>query len=291
MPYRVKVFLVTALVFSFSARIFAGDLLKSIENVSVESNLVYGKGGERDLKLTLYYPIEGEGPYPAIVFIHGGGWRAGHPGHFARQAMYLTANGYVCACIEYRLSTEAIFPAAIEDSKCAIRWMRGYAAKQYRVDPERIAVGGGSAGGHLALLAGTSGGVQELEGTGGWREFSSRVQLVIAYNPACEFIGKTNAAVTAFLGGTYEEAPERYHQATPETYLDGSDPPMLLLHGTEDKIVPYRESVDFVAALKALGLEAQLYTEEGAGHGWFNRPPHFEPTAEALKHCLDKHFR
>ena len=291
MGYRVKFFLVLALFFSFSARVFPGDLLKSIENVSVEANLVYGKGGERDLKLTLYYPIQGEGPYPAIVFIHGGGWRAGHPGHFARQAMYLTANGYVCACIEYRLSTEAIFPAAIEDCKCAIRWMRGHAAKQYQVDPERIAVCGGSAGGHLALLTGTSGGVTELEGTGGWREFSSRVQLVIAYNPACEFIGKTKAAVRTFLGGTYEEVPERYLQATPETCLDGSDPPMLLLHATEDKIVPYRESVDFVAALKASGIEAQLYTEEGAGHGWFNRPPYFEPTAEALKLFLDKHFK
>ncbi|HUU29403.1 MAG TPA: alpha/beta hydrolase [archaeon] len=278
-----------ALLFLSFVPLFSNDFLKSIENVSVYE-LVYGKGGKRDLKLTLYHPIEGDGPFPGVVFIHGGGWRAGHPGHFARQAMFLAANDYVCACIEYRLSGEAIFPAAIEDCKCAIRWLRAHAG-EFHVDPEKIAASGGSAGGHLALLAGTSGGMKELEGEGGWNEFSSSVQLVVAFNPACEFTDVSSEAVDSFLGGSYQEVPDRYRRATPQTYLDQTDPPMLLLHGTEDKIVPYRQSADFVAALKALGIEAELYSEEGAGHGWFNNPPFFIQTTMALKNFLDQHFK
>jgi acetyl esterase/lipase len=291
MRYLVKLILVPSLLLLWLGTATADEFLEGMGGVSVEANLVFGEGGGRDLKLTLYYPIEGQGPYPAVVFIHGGGWLAGQPGHFARQATYLAAHGYVCACIEYRLSGEALFPAAIEDCKCAIRWMRGFAARQYQVDPERIAVSGGSAGGHLALLAGTSGGVDELEGTGGWQEFSSGAQLVIAFNPACEFMGKSGKAITAFLGGTYQEVPDNYSKATPETYLDSTDPPMLLLHGTEDKIVPYRESVGFVAACKAAGVEAELYSEPEAGHGWFNRHSHFVRTTLALKNFLDRHFK
>jgi len=210
--------------------------------------------------------------------------------HFSRQAMILAEDGYVCACIEYRLSGEAGFPAAIEDVKCAVRWLRAH-AENYHLDPQRIAASGGSAGGHLALLAGTSGGVKELEGTGGWNDFSSSVQLAAAFNPACKLAHKNNESIIAFLGGTYREMPQQYHRATPAYYLDEKDPPMLLLHGTNDKIVPYYESVDFVSSLRSLGIQAKLYTEQGAGHGWFNRSPYFETTTRVLKEFLDEHFK
>ena len=97
----------------------------------MKKDVVYGKGGGRDLKLDLSLPKEGTEPRPAIVFVHGGGWQGGNRGAFAPQAAYLAGKGYVGACIEYRLSGEATFPAAIEDCKCAVRWLRAN-AKTYR---------------------------------------------------------------------------------------------------------------------------------------------------------------
>ena len=191
MKFRAVTLTVLALVFVVSGRALPDDFLDTLgKAASMESGVVYGVGGGRELRLDLYRPSGGSGPYPAVVFIHGGGWRSGQRGQLSRQAMYLATRGYVCACIEYRLSGEASFPAAIEDCKCAVRWMRAVGTKNYRVDPERIAVSGSSAGGHLALLTGASGGVAELEGSGGWSEYSSRVQLVAAFNPACEFAGR-----------------------------------------------------------------------------------------------------
>ncbi|MGC9329302.1 MAG: endonuclease/exonuclease/phosphatase family protein, partial [Candidatus Hinthialibacter sp.] len=146
--------------------------------VQVEEDVVYGKGGGRDLKMNLFYPKEkGEGR-PGIVFVHGGGWISGTRDHFQRQAVYFANQGYVCMCIEYRLSREALFPAAVEDAKCAVRWMRAH-AETYGVDPGKIAASGGSAGGHLAAMLGVTKKEDGLEGSGGSDEFSSRPNLVV----------------------------------------------------------------------------------------------------------------
>lgn len=260
------------------------------DKITVQKDLVYGTGGGRELKLTLVSPRRGKGPFPAVVFAHGGGWRAGSPYHFSRQAKILADNGYIGACIEYRLSGEARFPAAIEDVKCAVRWLRAHAG-QYRVNGEKIGVSGGSAGGHLALLAGTSAGVKELEGEGGWNGYSSRVQLVAAFNPACRLAGRTLGPIIQFLGVPYRENPLLYRRAEPASYIDSSDPPMLLLHATGDKTIPYAESVEFVSLLRAAGVNAELYTEEGPGHGWFNDEPYFTPTTRALVRFLNKYFQ
>ena len=263
------------------------------DNVSVERDIVFGTGGGRDLKLNLFRPKSGNGPFPGIVFIHGGGWRNGSPTAFERQALRLASTGYVAICIEYRLSGEATFPAAIEDSKCAVRWLRAN-AKQYAVNPDKIAVSGGSAGGHLSLLVGTSGGVAELEGTGGHTGVSSAVQLVIAFNPVSYFPIKPDnpmIQVTSFLGGTVDEVPEAYRKASPPTWLDTGDPPMLLLHGTNDTTVPHQQSVKFMVELTKMKVLSKLYSEEGGGHGWFNRDPYYEPTYKALQYWLDVHFK
>src|SRR5262245_30064586 len=109
------------------------------DNVELKRDAVYGKGGGRELKLNLFLPRAGTGTRPAVVFIHGGGWSGGNRSQFYRQAAYLASKrGYLGACIEYRLSGEAKFPAAVEDAKCAVRWLRDN-AKTYRVDPDRIA--------------------------------------------------------------------------------------------------------------------------------------------------------
>jgi acetyl esterase/lipase len=265
------------------------------QSVEVRRDVVFGKGGGRDLKLDLFLPRQGDGLRPGIVFIHGGGWQGGNRRAFARQAAYLADKGYVGACIEYRLSGEATFPAAVEDCKAAVRWLRGQAST-YRVDPKRIAVCGGSAGGHLAALLGVTAGVKALEGNGGNSEFSSRVNVVVAFNGVfdLEAGGKSAGAqspIRKFLGGTFAEKPEVYRSASPVTYVGRDSPPHLFLHGTADKTVSIQQSRSMQKRLQAAGVQAELHEAEGAGHGFFNRPPHYEPTLKRMEAFLDKHLR
>lgn len=265
------------------------------ENVELREDVVYGRGGERELKLDLYLPRNDAEKRPAVVFIHGGGWKGGNRGQFRSQSLHLASNGYVCACIEYRLSGEARFPAAIEDAKCAVRFMRAN-AEELRVDPDRIAAAGGSAGGHLAALVGASDAAAELEGTGGHAEFSSRVNLVIPFNGVFDFAAMAKAKravpqIGAFIGGTYEEMPHAYAKASPITYADKSDPPFLLLHGSADQTVPFKQSVRMQKRLQEVGVEAELFEADGAGHGFFNRPPWYEPTLKRMEEFLERHFR
>jgi acetyl esterase/lipase len=265
------------------------------EGVELKRDLVYGKGGSRDLKLDLFLPKEGTGLRPAIVFVHGGGWQGGSRGAFQRQAAYLAGKGYVGACIEYRLSGEAGFPAAIEDCKCAVRWLRAN-AQAYRIDPDRVAAAGGSAGGHLVALLGVTDKVKELEGNGGNANFSTRVQLVIPFNGVFDLEKGAQSVpaagpVAKFLGGTFAEKPEVYQKASPITYVRKDAPPFLFLHGTADKTVSIEQSRAMQKRLHEAGVEAELYEAEGAGHGFFNQPPHYDPTLKRLEAFLEAHFR
>ncbi len=263
---------------------------KSSDKVEVIQPLVYGTGSGRELRLALFLPKKHDGSFPTVVFVHGGGWQGGTVRHFSRQSMILAEAGYACACIEYRLSGEAKFPAQIEDVKCAIRFMRAH-AKQYNLDKNRIAVAGGSAGGHLALLAAASGGVAALEGNGGWQNQSTIVQAGAGFNPAVKIEHKGDGSVLKLIGVEYEQNPDAYRAAEPETYLDPDDPPVLVLHGTADVTVPYGEAVYYTSKLRSLGIAAELYTDLDVGHAWFNEPPYLEQTTQALLRFLDSHLK
>jgi acetyl esterase/lipase len=250
------------------------------DGVRVEQNLVYSSPGGRDLHLDLFLPKEGRGPFPAVVYIHGGGWRRGDRNAFRRQAAHMATKGFAGACIEYRLSGEAKYPAALQDSKAAVGWMRANAAK-YRIDPQRIGAAGGSAGGHLVALLGVTG----------------DVKVVAAFNPAVDLVsfGKSEPAsagnsVAEFLGATYAQKPELWAEATPITHVDKNSAVFLFLHGNADTTVPYRQSLDMLNKLKAAGVEAELFTAEGAAHGFFNRPPWFEPTLKRMEEFFLRHL-
>ncbi len=264
-------------------------------DVELREGIVYGVGGERELKLDLFLPKEdAAAARPAVVFMHGGGWRGGNPGQFRPQSIHLAGVGYVCACIQYRLSDEAKFPAALEDCKCAVRWLRANAG-DLGVDPDRIAVAGGSAGAHLAAMVAMTG-AGSFEGEGGHADQSSAANLAVCFNPPTDLTamaegGKAEAIVAGFLGKAYADDPELYGQASPVTHVDPGDPPLLALHGTADETVPYAQAEALVERLKEAGVEAELFTAEGAGHGFFNRPPWYEPTLRALEAFLDRHFR
>jgi acetyl esterase/lipase len=291
----VACMLLPSYAFAAKAKKRGQPKLKPPPNVELKRGIVYGKGGERDLKLDLFLPKDASVPRPAIVFIHGGGWRGGSPRQFHRQAAYLAGKGYVGACIEYRFTKEAKFPAALEDCKCAVRWFRCN-AKTYNVDVDRIAVCGGSAGGHLAAMVGVTDASDGFEGKGGHEKQSSKVHLVVDFNGVNDLVDcakkkMLSKAALAFLGASYDEAPKLYAKASPITYINAKSPPFLLLHGTNDKIVPFEQSVAVMKKLEALGIDAELYKAEGAGHGFFNRPPHYEPTLLRMEAFLDKHFR
>jgi acetyl esterase/lipase len=262
--------------------------------VEMKKDVVYATYGSREVHLDLYLPKDGKGPFPAVVYIHGGGWVNGGKNAFERQAAYMATKGFVGACIEYRLSGEAKFPAAIYDSKAAVRWLRANAAK-YQVNPNKIGAAGGSAGGHLVALLGTSWKVKELEGAGGNAGVSSRVQAVAAFNPVTDFvsIGKATGAgagkaVSDFLGANYAQNPGRWAEASPMTYVDADSAPTLFLHGDADTTVPYRQSVDMRDKLKAAGVYTDLFTGKGAKHAFFNNPPFYEPTLKKMEEFFTK---
>ncbi|MFN3193993.1 MAG: alpha/beta hydrolase fold domain-containing protein [Aureliella sp.] len=249
------------------------------DGVEVLRDVVFGKGGGRDLKMHIVLPEnKPKEPCPVFVWVHGGGWQGGNKAGGIRQVTPMVREGFVGATIEYRLTGEAPFPAQIEDCKCAIRYLRAHADK-YNIAEDRIAVGGSSAGGHLVALLGTSGDVKELEGQGGWAEHSSRVQAVVdLYGPTdfrtfvttkgYESHNRAGSPESKLLGGG-EVLPntDGIKQVNPITYVDKDDPPFLIIHGKDDRVVPPNQSQALHDALKAAGVESSLHLLDGAGHG------------------------
>jgi acetyl esterase/lipase len=226
------------------------------EGVKEERDIVYGMGGEKELQLDLYSPKDLTEPVPAMIFIHGGGWRKGKRQDYKMYTTQFAAKGYVTATVTYRLGPEGYFPNCVEDVKCAVRWMRAN-AEELHVDPERIAVIGGSAGGHLSMMVGYSSDVPELEGTGGHEGVSSAVAAVIdIYGPTDFTTGpnRNHKLLTNFMQGTYEELPEKFAKGSPLTYVDESDPPTLIFHGTVDSLVPVRQSDLLAERFQSLGM-------------------------------------
>jgi acetyl esterase/lipase len=248
------------------------------DKVLVETDILFGKGDEQELKLDLAVPKEGKGPFPVIVCVHGGAWRGGKRSDLSVTIRHLASRGFVAATVQYRLCPRCQFPCQIEDCKCAVRYLRANAEK-LRIDPNRIGAMGFSAGGHLACLLGLTNGQDGLEGSGdltpAQAKQSSRVQAVV------NFFGPTDVTrndwkeevqplLTDFLGGSFEQKKDVYVKASPITYVRKSEPPppFLFFHGTEDPLVPYVQSVRLYDALKAVGGKAELVTMQGEVHGW-----------------------
>ena len=226
---------------------------------------------------------EGTEPFPAILYLHSGGWFQGDQTEFQRHAAHMATKGFVGATIEYRLVPEARFPAQVQDSKAAVRWLRANAST-YRIDTDRIGVTGGSSGGHLAAMLGTTPHIAEFEGDDGNAGFSSRVQAVAAFNGVLNLPAlRSDGLIENFLGASYEENPELWVKASPITYVGPESAPFLFLHGTDDRAVPYQMSVDMMNALQAAGVSAEIFTAVGAGHPFYFSDPWFQPTLEAIE--------
>ena len=248
------------------------------QGVEIIRDIVFGTGGGRPLKLHLVRPKDpGDDALPVFVWIHGGGWKSGSKETAVPRLAHFAQRGFAGATIEYRLSDEATFPAQIEDCKAAIRFLKAHANK-YQLDPHRLAVGGSSAGGHLAALVGTSGDVRELEGTGGWPEQSSRVHAVVDfYGPTdlTEFVktpgyrghANPNSPESRLLGGKVDQYPALAKSASPISYVDRNDPPFLIIHGSDDRVVPPHQSELLQMALTKANVQVTHHVIQGAGHG------------------------
>jgi acetyl esterase/lipase len=259
-------------------------------------DIEYARVAGQPLKLDLYQPATGRAPL--LVWVHGGAWERG-----SKSPMPLTGlveHGYAIASLDFRPASEARFPSQVHEIKAAIRFLRA-AAPQYGYDAARIGILGASSGGHLAALVGTTNGHAELEGTlGDHPDESSAVQAIVSYFGASNLttilaqstpfgLGIRKPALERLLGAQPEEAEPIARLASPVFHVDGSDPPLLMLHGDQDPQMPINQSHELQGRYESLGLESELIVVHGAAHGGseFFAPENTERVAA----FLDAHLR
>jgi acetyl esterase/lipase len=247
--------------------------------VKVERDLVFASVGGKNLRLDLYRPDNSSGNVPVVVLIYGGAWMMRNQWMETPKAMWLATHGYAAAVIDYRLSSEALFPAQIHDCKAAVRWLRANAAK-YGLDAAHIGAWGESSGGHLASLLGVAGNVAALEGDLGNTNESSQVQAVVDFFGPTDFLqAQAHALPSSWLnhdsptspesrliGGPVQENPEKAEQANPIKYVTHDVPPFLIVHGEQDPLVPCNQSELLFDALKKVHANVTFYKIAGAGH-------------------------
>ena len=248
-----------------------------IPAVQIARDLVYVEYGQRQLKLDVYRPPEGSqlGPVPGIVAVRGGGWREGDKEFFGYIAGQLAVQGFVAASIEYRTVDEAKFPAAVDDVKAAVRWMRSHAA-EYGADPLAIGAIGGSAGAHLIAMLAASGDLDAAVAMGG------------AYDLASLLDGRNREVirtVTDFIGAPIEAHAETLAAASPIRHVSSRSAPLLLLHSPTDPIAPLAQAVEMERAYRRVGATAVLKTIDAPDvHGFWGDPRYFpQALAEAVK--------
>lgn len=243
------------------------------EQPFLKYDIVIAKHSNRTLKLDFARPRKGQGPFPLVVCIHGGGWSSGNRKQMRTQILSLAKMGYAAASIEYRLTKEAKFPAQINDSAQSINYLLDNAEK-FKINPNKIALLGGSAGGHIALM------LSDVQ-----NDIDSRSLPITHIHghicAAASLAGPTNLTkrfspfiqgiVDSLFNETDRSDPAIIEQdrinASPISFADAQDPPMLLMHGTKDEIVPFDQATDFMAVCRAKNVNADLIAIEGAGHG------------------------
>ncbi|AGA26263.1 alpha/beta hydrolase [Singulisphaera acidiphila] len=256
------------------------------ESVAEHLDIVYRSVAGREVRLDVYLPTAPppQGGRPAVVTIHGGGWRGGSKRDMKLMSIQLAEHGYAVVAIDYLLSRPGrpSWPGNFEDTREAVRWVRRHAA-DYGVNPDRIAALGVSAGGHLAALLGTypDGPVDpdardrsSASASPSPSAVSARVQAVVdLYGPADLLASRSSlplpsTPVTLMLGGTLKEMPGRYEAASPVHHVSPEDPPMLLIHGRDDRLVPLEQSQALAATLAEAGVAHRLIEVDNAAHGF-----------------------
>jgi acetyl esterase/lipase len=245
-----------------------------------------------ELKLDLYFPDDMDGLWPVAVYIHGGAWQGGDKSGGAgfREVPDLLERGFLVASVNYRLAPQYRFPAMIEDVKCAVRYLRAHAA-HYNLDPQRIGAWGSSAGGHLVALLGVTDPGDGLEGRGGYQDQSSRVQAVVdMFGPADIRLATDAVPTLERVFGTSDPSAPIFELASPVVYATSDDPPFLILHGTEDPVVPAVHSEALHRALTDAGVASTLVLVEGAGHGFARMNGPIDPSRAEIAELVVEFF-
>jgi acetyl esterase/lipase len=267
----------TSCVLLFSPlTLIAQELPKSVidadrSKVTIINDVVYGKGGDDDLKLDLALPVKKDGAAPCILVIHGGAWRAGNKSGHAPQIKRFAELGYVSVSVGYRFCPKHVFPAQVEDAKCAVRFLRANADK-LGVDPKRFGAIGFSAGAHLAMMLDTVDEDSDLEGSGGHADQPSKVQVAVSFVGPTELWADdipdaSKPLLRDFIGGTPQEKPELTRKASPIAHLSKDDGPILMIHGTKDELVPQTQVYKMVDAMGVAGVKGRAEMLPGLGHG------------------------
>lgn len=269
------------------------------EEIQAVRNVVYATlentpYGKRELHLDLFMP-KGKGPFPALLMIHGGGWRSGSRQMEEPMALRIASAGYVTVTVEYRLSMEALYPAAVHDLKAALRYLRAHAG-EYRIDPKRMATSGTSAGGQLAAFLAVTGNHAKFEGDEGNAGQTTAVQAVLDIDGILDFrdpneSGKDQDAARKsagayWFGGTFREIPEKWIEASPLDYVGPDSPPMLFVNSALPRFHAGRDSA--IAILNRHGIYSEVHTLPDTPHPFWLFHPWFDPATGFMIAFLNK---
>jgi acetyl esterase/lipase len=264
----------------------------------------YVQYGGRCLKLDLYLPATAAGasaPVPVVLLVHGGGWRAGFRSEFAPMAVRLAQRGYAAATISYRLSGEARYPAAIHDVRAAVRWVRTH-AREYGIDPRRIVLAGGSAGGQIASLAGVTGHLDRFDPGAAESGVSSAVQAIVNIDGLSDFTSdaarateddpkKNPSSAGAWFGGRYAEKTALWREASPIQYVRAGMPPILFIDSAQPRFSVGRDEMR--ARMAEVGAASQVVIPPDTPHSFWLFDPWLQPTVDAtvafLRQQLPEH--
>ncbi|MGX4640413.1 alpha/beta fold hydrolase [Massilia sp. SYSU DXS3249] len=269
------------------------------EGVRVVRDQTYVRYGSRCLKLDLYLPAQApQGGAPAVVLVHGGGWNAGYRSEFVPMALRLAQRGYAAATISYRLTGEAGYPAAVDDTRAAVRWVRRHAAR-HGIDPQRIALAGGSAGAQIASLAALTAGLHPIDPHARTDDVSSAVQAIVNVDGSVDFTtedsrrhdavpGNRPSPAAQWLGGRYAEQPALWRQASPIFYVRRGMPPILFIGSAQPRFQTGRD--EMLSMMRARGVDGRAVLLPDTPHSFWLFDPWLQPTVDATVGFLDAHL-
>ena len=286
----------SCLLFIVSERLFA-------QQVPVIKEIVYSTVDGESLKLDMVSPLSGNGPFPAVIHFHGGGWQAGDKSHGHNRIFKLAQAGFVAVSVGYRFAPKFKWPEQIYDAKAAVRFLREH-AKEFNIDPDRIGAVGDSAGGYLALMLGFTETTDGLEGNTS-SSTSSNVQAVATFCSAGDFTRagsrklspdvekritdyykKPLSQVLAEFTGTIDPNDPKLLKMSARTFVDAGDPPVLIFHGAEDPLISLEQVEELENTLKDADVPVEVIVVKGEGHGWYG--PALDDTERKLISFFDQ---
>jgi acetyl esterase/lipase len=284
----MKAFSFAALLLLCSAALALPSAFRAApsDDVTRENDIAYATVNGTSLALDMARPSKGDGPFPAVVVIHGGAWREGNKASNRPLLAKYAAHGYVAISPQYRFCPKDPFPAQVHDVKAAVRWLRTH-HEQYKIDVDHIGAAGFSAGGHLALMLGVTAPADGLEGDVAEGAPSSRVQAVVNYFGPTDLVveglpTEIDVLLRDFLGGEVSQRMDTARRASPITFVTKDDPPILTFQGTADTMVSVKNAIELSEAQTREHVAGRVELIVGGGHGDWSKEDWARTESEAM---------